>query len=147
MLAELSHKALAETHNLSVALALGVKVGTALAAAHRKGGKAVLEYLLKAEELNDTDIYGRVKSDTALVRTDSGVELYSESTVYLNLAVVINPGNTENDLSLRLTESGENACLNEIGSLFDNRLEGLDNLCNCLNKFGLALVALLYCLK
>ena len=143
VLAKLSHEALAETHNLSVALTLRIEVGAALAAAHREGCKAVLEYLLKAEELDNTDINGGVKSDTALVRTDCRVELYSETTVYLYLAVVVNPRNTENDLSFRLNESVKNACLNEIGSLVDNGLEGLNNLCNSLNEFGLTLITLL----
>ena len=43
---ELGHEGLAEVHDLVVGLALGVKVGTALAAAHGKGGQAVLEDLL-----------------------------------------------------------------------------------------------------
>ena len=40
---QLGHKALAEAHNLGVALALGVKVRAALAAAHGQAGQAVLE--------------------------------------------------------------------------------------------------------
>ena len=51
MAEELGHKALAEGHYLPVGLALGVKVGAALAAAYRQAGKAVLEYLLKSKEL------------------------------------------------------------------------------------------------
>ena len=147
MSAKLSHKALAETHNLSVGLALRVEVGTALAAAHRKCGQGVLEDLLEAEELDDTDIYGGVESDTALVRTDRGVELDTETSVYLYLAVVVYPRNAEDDLSLRLNDSVEYACVDEVLSLFSNRLKGLKNLCNCLNELGLAGVSLLYGLQ
>ena len=147
MSAKLSHEALAETHNLAVGLALRIKVGTALAAAHRKGGQGVLEDLLEAEELDDTNIYGGVQSDTALVRTDSGVELDTETSVYLYLAVVVNPRNAEDDLSLRLNDSVENACVDEVLSLFSNRLKGLENLSYRLNELRLAGISFLNGLK
>ena len=50
---ELGHEGLAEVHDLVVGLALGVKVGTALAAADGQTGEAVLEHLLKAQKLDD----------------------------------------------------------------------------------------------
>ena len=50
---QLGHEALAEAHDFHVALAVGVEVRAALAAAHGQGGQAVLEGLLKAEELQD----------------------------------------------------------------------------------------------
>ena len=53
VLGKLSDERLAETHNLCVRLALRVKVRTALAAAHGQAGQAVLEALLKAEELDN----------------------------------------------------------------------------------------------
>ena len=71
MFAQLCHKALAETHYFSVALALRIEVGTTFAAAHRKGSKAVLKDLLEAEELDDTTVYRWVKSETSLVWSDS----------------------------------------------------------------------------
>ena len=147
MSAKLCHKALAETHNLSVALALGVKVRTALAAAHRQCCKAVLEDLLKAEELDDTEIYGGVKSDTALVRSDCRVELNSETSVYLSLAVVVYPGYTEHNLSFRLNDSLKYACVNEILSFFNYGLKALENFCYCLNEFGLACISFLNCFE
>ena len=50
---ELGHEALAEAHDLVDALALGIEVGAALAAAHRQAGQRVLEGLLEGEELQD----------------------------------------------------------------------------------------------
>ena len=91
MLGKLCHKALAESHYLAVGLALGVKIGAALAAAHRQTCKAVLEYLLEAQEFYYGSAYGGVKSQTALVRSDSGVELAAETAVHLNVALVVNP--------------------------------------------------------
>ena len=86
-----------------------------------------------------------MKSDTALVRSDSRVELYSETSVNLYLAVVVNPRNTEYDLSLRLYDSIENACVDKVLSLLSNGLESLKNLCNCLDKLRLAWISLLNC--
>ena len=105
MTAELGHEALAERHDLVVALALGVKVGTALAAADRQAGQGILEDLLKTEELDDSDVYGRVKADAALIGTDRGIELHAVAGVYLNLSVVVYPRNTELDLTLRLAKT------------------------------------------
>ncbi len=51
---QLGHEGLAETHNLSVGLAGGVKVGTALSAADGQGGQSILEGLLEAQELRVT---------------------------------------------------------------------------------------------
>ena len=48
---KLSHKGLAECHNLAVRLALWIEVGAALATAHGECGQGVLEDLLEAKEL------------------------------------------------------------------------------------------------
>ena len=53
---QLGHEALAEGHDLPVALALGVEVAAALAAADGQAGQAVLEHLLKAQELEDGQV-------------------------------------------------------------------------------------------
>jgi hypothetical protein len=52
---ELSHEALAECHDFSVALPLGIEISAAFAAADRKTGQAVLEALLETEELDDAE--------------------------------------------------------------------------------------------
>ena len=56
-LVQLAHECLAETHNLGIALTTGSKVGSALTATHRQGGKCILEGLLETEELQDTEVY------------------------------------------------------------------------------------------
>ena len=99
---QLGHKALAKTHNLHIAFTLGVKVAAALAAAHCQTGKGVFKGLLKAEEFNNALVYAGVQTDTALVRTDSAVELTAVACVYLNIAVVVHPGHTEGNHPLRL---------------------------------------------
>ena len=44
---QLSHKALAECHNLTVRFALRIEVGTTFTAAHRKTGQGVFQSLLE----------------------------------------------------------------------------------------------------
>ena len=102
---ELCHEGLAETHDLVVGLALGIKIGAALAAADRKACQAVLEDLLEAQELDDTDINRRMKTKASLVRADRAVELDAVAAVDLNISFVIDPRNAEHDDSLRLGDS------------------------------------------
>ena len=42
-----------------------------------------------------------MQTETSLVGSDRGVKLYTESIVYLYLTLVIHPGNTKQDLTLR----------------------------------------------
>ena len=114
MSVKLTHEALAESHYFVIRLALRVEVRTTLSAAHRETCEGVLENLLEAEELKDADVNRRVKSQTALVRSDSAVELNSVTTVNLNSAVIVDPGNSENDLTLRLYDSLKNLLLDKL---------------------------------
>ena len=84
-----------------------------------------------------------MKSDTALVWSYSRVELNSETSVYLYLAVVIYPRNTENDLSFRLNYSVDYTCLNKVRPLFYNRNEAFQYLIYCLEEFLFAGISLL----
>ena len=88
-----------------------------------------------------------MKADTALVRSDCGAELNTEAAVDLNLAVVVKPGYTENDLSFRFNKAFENALFNKFGSALGNRLKRFQNLGNRLNKFGLVGILYLYSFK
>ncbi len=85
-----------------------------------------------------------MESDTALVRSDCRVELYTETSVYLYLAVVVNPRYTEHKLSLRLNDALENACVDEILSLFCNGFKSLKYFSNSLKELGLCGISLLY---
>ena len=145
MTIELSDEALAEAHDLHVGLAVGIKVGTTLAAADRQTGQAVLEDLLKAEELDDTDIYGRMESQTALVRTDRGVELYTVTDVDLYLTVIVYPRNAELDLSLGLGDALEQSQLAILRFVsVDNGTNGVENLFYGLKEFRLGSVLFFY---
>lgn len=134
VLGKLGHEGLAETHDLVIALALGVEVRTALAAAHGERGEAVLEDLLEAQELNDGRRHGRVESETALVRSDGGVELHSEAAVDLHLAVVVHPADSELDESLGLDDALEDACVDKVGALCGDGFKGLEDLSHGLKE-------------
>ena len=58
---QLGHEALAKTHDLSVGLAFWIEIAAALAAANGQPGQRVFENLLKAQELDDPLVYGRVE--------------------------------------------------------------------------------------
>ena len=74
-------EALAETHDLAVALAFRVEVAAAFAAAHRQRCQCVLEDLFKSQELDDADVDGRMKAQAAFVWADGRVELYAVAAV------------------------------------------------------------------
>ena len=78
-----------------------------------------------------------MKSETALVRTDSAVELYAEAAVNLNLAVVVNPGYSEHDNSLGLGDSLENAVLLVLGVLLEYGLQRCEYFGSRLDKLRL----------
>ena len=137
MTVKLGNEALAEAHDLGIGFAVGVKVGAALAAAHGESGQGILEDLLKAEELNDGKVDRGMEAKAALVRSDSGVELYTVAAVDLNLAVVVNPGNAEHDNALGLYETLNKAGCFPFGMLGNDELEALEDLFDCLKELGL----------
>src|SRR5690606_19746255 len=85
---QLGHERLAEAHHFVVALALGVEVRAALAAAHGQRGQGILEDLFEREELKHPDIDRRMKAQAALVRADGAVHLDAVATVDAHLALV-----------------------------------------------------------
>ena len=132
MTVELSHEALAETHNLSVGFALGIKVRSALAAAHGKSGQSVLKDLLEAEELDHAKSNLLVETKAALVRTDCGVELYAIAAVYLNLALIIYPRYTEDDDALGFNDAADYIHLLQTRIRLNNRNKCLKDFLNSL---------------
>ena len=137
MAIELSHKALAETHNFSVGFALRIKVAAALAAAHRESGQTVFQDLLKPEEFDDGKIDRRMEPQTALVGTDRRVELNSVAAVHLYFSVVVDPWHAEDDDPFRLYETFHKACLFPFGMIGNYQLKTFKNLLDSLKKLRL----------
>ena len=88
-----------------------------------------------------------MKTKSALIWSDSRVKLNTETTVYLCLAIIINPRHTENNLSLRLNDTLENTSLNEVRSSFNNWFQRGKYLHNCLNELWFTSVSLFYCFQ
>ena len=132
---QLDHEGLAETHDLVVALALGIKVGAALAAAHGQAGEGVFEDLLKAQELDDRQVHAGVEAQAALGGADGGGELHPVAPIDLDLAPVIHPGHPEQQAALRLHQALNNAHLLQLGAALKHRLQRGQDLLHCLQKF------------
>ena len=101
---------------------MGVKVSAALAAAHGQAGQAVLEALLKAEELDDGEVDRGVETQAAFVGTDGRVELHTVAAVDLDLAGIVHPRHTEQDDALGLDQALDQTCLLVLGVSSHNGL-------------------------
>ena len=137
MAGQFRHEALAKAHDLAIGFALGVEIGSALSAAHGKGGQAVLEDLLEAEKLQDAQIDARVETQATLVGSDGGVELHPVAPVDLDVPVVIGPRHAELDDALRLNHSLEQRMALISGIGFNKGNDGLGDLFNRLDELGL----------
>ena len=147
MTLQFRHEGLAEPHDLAVALALGVEVAAALAAAHGQGGEGVLEDLLKAQEFDDGQVDGGVKAQAALVGADGGIELHPVAPVYLHPAAVVHPGHPEHHHPLGLYDAADDVLLLVAGVGLHHGLQGLQNLLRGLEELRLVGVLLLEILQ
>lgn len=113
---------------------MGVQCGGKITLTSCEG---ILEDLLKAEELENGQVHGRVQTETALVGAQGRVELHTVSTVYLDLALVVLPHDAELDDALG---DGDNL---ECGAVLwvlleeGRGLEGRSELIVSLLEFGL----------
>ena len=130
---EFSHEGLAETHDLSIRLALGVEIRATLSTTHGERGEGVLEDLVEAKELDDGKVNRGMETETTLVWANGGVVLDTEATVDLDLALIIEPWNTEHDDTFGLNKAAHD--FSELRALFpegnktlSNGLDGLDEL-------------------
>ena len=137
---ELGHEALAEAHDLGVGLAARVEVGAALAATHREGGQGVLEGLLEGEELQDAEVDAGVETDTAFVRAEGAVHLYTVSPVDMDFALVVGPGDAEHDDPLRFDHPLKDLEIHQIRVRGDIRCYTFHHLPDSLVEFFLARV-------
>ena len=131
---KLRHEALAEAHDLPVALALGVEVGAALAAAHGQAGEAVLQNLLEAQKFQDGQVHRRMEPQAALVGADGGVELHPVAPVHPDAAGIIHPRDTEGHHTLRLHEPLQQGGLPVLRVAVDHQIQTLQHLPHGLMK-------------
>ena len=88
-----------------------------------------------------------LKTKSALVRSDGVVELDPETSVDLDISVVVDPRNAEADNSFGLGHSFKQADLFIFGMRLYNKFERLEHLFDGLNKLILAGVSLSYIFK
>ena len=139
---QFGHERLAEAHDLAIGTAARVEIRTALAAADRQAGQCVLEDLLEPEELDDAEVHRGVKADAALIGAERRVELNSEAAVDFDLAIVVHPGNAEDDLPFRFADSLDKGMVEIFGMLGDHAAEAFENLPNGLMKFAFSVISL-----
>ena len=139
---ELGHEGLAEPHHLPVAAALGVEVGAALGPAQGQAGEAVLEDLLKAQELDDGRVHRRVEPQPALIGADGGAELHPVAPVHMDPAPVVLPGDPEGHHPLRLHQPLHDAVGLQLRVALHIGLQGLEHLQHRLEELRLPPVAL-----
>ena len=135
---QFAHEGLAEAHHFHVRFALRVKVRTALAAAHRERGQRVFEDLFKAQELDDPEVNGWVKAQAALVGADGVIELDTEAAIYLNISVVIHPGDPEEDGPVRDNDPFVNLGFDKLRVPVNGGLQCGQDFLYCLVELGLA---------
>ena len=64
-----------------------------------------------------------METQPAFIRADCTVHLNPEATVDVNIAVVINPRNTEHDDTLRLDDALNDFGLSVLGPALEHKLE------------------------
>ena len=134
------HEALAEAHDLGVGLAGGIKVGAALGTADGHARQAVFEGLLEAQELDDALVDVLLEPQAALVGADGPVELAAPATVGMPLAIVVAPHHPEGEHTLGLHHTAQQIYLLILRVLFDDRLDGGENLLYGLHELRLVAV-------
>jgi len=133
---------MAKAHNLGVALALGVEVRAALAAAHGQRRQAVFQHLLETKEFENAERHRGMKTHPSLVRTDRVVELHTPGAVHPKIPLIILPSNAEDDDPIRLGHAFENLGLSVFGMLKRKRNDRVSHFLNSLVKLGLPRITL-----
>ena len=87
-----------------------------------RGSKAVFEYLLKAQELDNRQVYGWVKSQAAFIRSYCAVKLHSVALVDVYFLIVVYPRYPKHYDSFRLDESFQKVLLFISGVLSNTTL-------------------------
>ena len=142
MAVKLSHEALAEAHDLCIALAMGVKVGAALGAANGQAREGILVNLFESKEFKDIQVYAGMEAQAAFVGADGRGHLHTEAAVDLNLAFIISPGHAEGDDALRLYHALKDFVCLVFGMLGEHRFNGFQHLACGVEELGLVGVTL-----
>ena len=144
MAEQFGHQRLAETHHFTFAFTFRVEVTPALTTAHRQRGEGIFKGLLEAEEFQDRQVYGRVETHTAFVRTNGRAKLYAPRAVDLHLIAIVQPNYAELDHALRFNQTFQQRHLTITRVLLKKGPQRRHYLTNGLRELGLIRVALLH---
>ncbi len=144
MARQFCHKRLTETHNFSIRFPLGIKIRPTFTAPHGKGGQRIFKNLLKGQKFNNSEIHRRMKPQTSLIGTDCRIHLHPETTIYMYLEVIIHPGNTKHDNSLRLCNTLKHSLLPVFRISFKHWFDSRHHLFNSLMKLTLFRIPVFY---
>ena len=139
---QLGHKRLAKPHDLVVGFRLRVKIRAAFAAAHRQGSERVLKDLFKGKKLQNTGVNRRVESEAPFVRPDRAIHLDAKPAIYLDLALVVDPGNAELNQPLRLNKTFKDLAVPIFFISLNRGFDGLEYLGDSLEKLRLVRISL-----
>ena len=128
MAEEFGHKRLAKAHDFSVGLAVRIEIGVALAATDWQAREGVLKDLLEAKELHDAEVDAAVEAQSPFVGAKRRVELDAKAAVHPHLALIVNPGDTEDDLAFRFGDALENRGFGVFGAPSVKQFERFENL-------------------
>ena len=134
---QLGDEGLAETHDLGIALAARIEVRAALGAADGQTSHGVLKDLLKAQELDDGEVHGRIEADASLIGAEGRVVLNAVAAVDVPSMVVVLPSDAELDHALGLDHTLQKSGLFILGVGGDHGLQRAQDLLDSLQELRL----------
>src|SRR5699024_845922 len=141
---QFGHECLTEAHDFAFGASGWVEISSAFGDANLHAGQRVLEHLLKSEKFHDAQVHGGVEPNATLIRAKCRVEFHAETAVHLDDALVINPGDSENNLTFWLNHAPQNPVFYVFGMALHDGTEAGEDFIDRLEKFGFTRVAAQY---
>ena len=121
-----------------------IKIRATLTTAHGYSGKGILEDLFKSKELENTEIYGGMKSQSTFVGAYGTIELHSKTLIHMNLTIIVFPCYSEHNDTLWFYDSLKDLVLHVFWILLNHRYKSVQHLSYCLMEFWLCWIFLLH---
>src|SRR5690606_18719758 len=104
-------KGMSAAHDFLTRPSLRLDLGAASTSSSLMYCHVFFDNLFKTKDFHNGGIHRRVKTQPTFVRAQCRIEFNPIAFVHLDLALLIEPGNTEHDLSLRLHHTFNNGML------------------------------------
>lgn len=124
-------------HDFPVRFAFRVEVRAAFATANRKACQSVLENLFKSQEFQNAQVDALMEAQAAFVRPNSAVGLDAVAAVDVEDAVIIFPGDAENDDAFRFDDAFQDVMLFIFRFFFQHGHDGCQYFAGCILEFRL----------